>query len=570
MNEEDTQKVYLQEFLSEGRDVLDQIERDILNLETAPQERSLLNNIFRNMHTIKGNCRLMGFLRLEELTHSAENLLHLLREGEIIANGEIDSLLLNVVDLVRTTMLDIEKNDNEGDPDFTIEVAKLDSIQADAGALNLFEKSDFTEDDDELLPSVDISLGDEDDSGSLGETSSAIETVRLPIERLDDLMNLTGELGATFNQLRYSVTRKEETVTQVLEVMEQQIHNLQDEVLKYRLQPISRVWDTFHRLVRDLAYESGKKVFLEMKGEDTELDRNVLLSIKDLLGHLIRNAMDHGIELPDERISAGKPALAVIRLSAEQRHGQIYMEISDNGRGLNVGRIKEKALDTGLTTSKQLDGMKDEEVYKFIMEPGFSTAEKVSKISGRGTGMDVVKSAVEKVGGIISIRSEPGMGTDFRIRIPQTMAIVPSLLVHSGEEQFAVPQVNIIELISYYGDDVKKNIEEKMGLPMVRVREHLLPLLLLRQITENIYDYAVENFSSQLKLKSECQLLILQSEEGKFGLEVDRIDEPVSLVIKPLPRIFSHISILAGSAVMPDGTVSFLLNVSELGKLRGV
>ncbi len=567
MFDDNTQKGLLREFLLEGGDILDQIEYDLLKLETSPHDKELLHNIFRNMHTIKGNCRLMGYNRLEELAHSTESLLHLLREGEMIANSETGSLLLGVIDSVRSVLHIIEQNGEEGDPDFTIQLAKLDSLMADAEASNTLDDFFIRKKNKKSMETVDICLDDENSCASQGDSTSGIETVRLPIERLDYLMDMVGELGATFNQLKYSLTRNRETIQQVLEGMDQHIHNLQDEVLKYRLQPVSRVWDSYHRLVRDLALESGKKVFLQMRGEETEVDRNVLLSIKDLLGHLIRNAIDHGIETPEERISSGKPALGTVTLSAEQRHGQIYMEVSDDGKGLDVERIKSKALATGMSTMRQIEGMRKEEIFQFIMEPGFSTAEKVSKISGRGTGMDVVRSSVEKTGGTISIYSDPGKGTKFRIRIPQTMAIVPALLIRSGVEQFAIPQLNVTELLSFYGDDSKSNVEYKMQSPMVRVRERLLPLVLLDRVIEGEGKFSDENFSLLLKPKEERHIVILQSETGEFGLEVDRIEEPVSLVIKPMPGIFSHISILAGTAVMPDGAVSFLLNVSELGKI---
>jgi two-component system chemotaxis sensor kinase CheA len=344
--------------------------------------------------------------------------------------------------------------------------------------------------------------------------------------------------------------------------MEQQIQHLQDEVLTYTLQPVGHIWNTYHRLVRELAVDSGKKVHLQMKGEDTEIDRTILISLKNILGHLIRNAIDHGIEPPDVRLASGKSAVGKVELSAEQRHGQIYMEIKDDGSGVDISRVREKAVELGLLTAAQAGTIDDATAITLIMEPGFSTTESVSKISGRGIGMDVVKKTVEKAGGTLSVSSTMGMGTCFTIRIPQSMAIVPVLIVRSMQERFAIPQVNVIELLSFYGGDVRENVEMKMHSPMVRCRGRLLPLLRLRQVLCQCQ----QDGDPVLLSQDQCHVVLLRSDEGDFGLEVDGAEEIVNLVVKPLIRIFSHITILSGSAIMPDGTVSFLLNITELRK----
>lgn len=305
-----------------------------------------------------------------------------------------------------------------------------------------------------------------------------------------------------------------------------------------------------------------------MKGEDTEIDRTVLISIKNILGHLVRNAVDHGIESPDVRLARGKPELGKIELSSEQRHGNIYVEVSDDGAGIDIDRVKTRAVEVGLLTSRQAEDMDDDAAFNLIMEPGFSTSEKVSKISGRGVGLDVVKKTVEKAGGTISISSVTGKGTGFSIRIPQTMAIVPVLLVKSMEERFAIPQTNVLELLSFYGDEINKNVEKKMHSLMVRCRERLVPLVTLRQVLHECHGKTNEDYIDELLSRQQCHVVLLHGEEGDFGLEIDSIEEVVNLVVKPLARMFSHVSILSGSAIMPDGTVSFLLNIAEIGKLR--
>ncbi|MBF0626921.1 MAG: chemotaxis protein CheA [Magnetococcales bacterium] len=559
MFDEASQQALMQEFFSENREALDRIERGLLQLESIPNNRELLNSIFRDMHTVKGNCRMMGFERLEELTHAAESLLDLMREGRLVIDVRIGNQLLGVLDTVQRTLHTIEQTGSEGEVDFSALIVQLGQMQG-AGGMELQEEhgEPRTDSDPESAP-----LRSDGDGGA-----GRIDSIRLSIERLDALMNQVGELGAIFNQVRYAVTRNPALVDQSLESLGQQIHQLQDEVLQYRLQPIGRILDTYHRLVRDLAVETRKKVVLDLVGEETEVDRNVLISIKEVLGHLIRNAVDHGIEAPEERSNRGKSPVGRVRLSAEQKQGQIYLEIADDGRGIDVNRVRVKALERGLITADQAMEMADPDIMKLIMAPGFSTAEQVSKISGRGTGMDVVQAAIDKLGGSVTIFSEYGAGSRFRLRIPQTMAIVPVLLVTACGETYAVPQVNIIELVSYHGAEVTANVEGKLQAPMVRVRERLLPLVALRQVvTHPTHGAAVARSVERIQAESALHVVVLQSEDRFFALDVDGIKEPASLVIKPVNRIFADIAILAGTAVMPDGSVSFLLNVPELIRL---
>jgi two-component system chemotaxis sensor kinase CheA len=377
-------------------------------------------------------------------------------------------------------------------------------------------------------------------------------------------MDMVGELGASFNTLSYALTRRQgaDRISQSLEIMAQQIYRLQDEVLQYRLQPIGRIWNSYHRLVRDLAVATGKRVRLELAGENTEVDRNVLLSLKESLGHMIRNAIDHGIEPELVRKEAGKPVIGTLRMSAEQRHGQVYVELTDDGKGIDQRRVLDKALQKGLIGTAQAADMREEEILKLVLLPGFSTTDQVSRLSGRGTGMDVVKTAVEKIGGTIQISSTPGQGSCFRLRIPQTISIVPTLLVRCMGQGYVIPQLNIVELLSYYGDEIGRHVENKMQHPMVRSRDHLLPLLSLRTI---LAEAEAEGASGGEE--AALHVVVLQSDDRLFALAVDRIEEPISLVIKPMPRLFASVTLFSGTAVMPDGSVAFLLNVPGFQQL---
>ncbi|MBF0295078.1 MAG: chemotaxis protein CheA [Magnetococcales bacterium] len=559
MLDEATQAALMQEFFSENREALDRIERGLLQLETTPENREILNSVFRDMHTVKGNCRMMGFERLEGLTHAAESLLDLLREGRLVLDQMIGNQLLGVLDAVRGSLVVIEGNGAEGEDDFAALIFQLEEFQGEAELNRSHSEPTPAEPPTEAAPPFR--------NDAEPPTAARQESIRLSVERLDALMSYVGELGASFNQLKYALTSRRNLLDQALENLGQQIYTLQEEVLQYRLQPIGRTMETYHRLVRDLAVETRKKVLLDLVGEETEVDRNVLISIKEVLGHLIRNAVDHGIESPEERVALGKPPIGHITLTAAQKQGQIYLEITDDGRGIDVDRVRSKALERNLITPEQAREMSEGEIMRLIMAPGFSTAEQISKISGRGTGMDVVQAAIDKLGGTITITSQAGQGSRFRLRIPQTMAIVPVLLVTDGDETYAVPQVNIVELISYYGQEVATQVEGKMQAPMVRVRERLFPLIFLSdQLTLRTDGESATIGMPEVLAMPALHIVVLQSEESCFGLAVDGIKEPASLVIKPLNRIFANIPILAGSAVMPDGSVSFLLNVAELIK----
>ncbi|MBF0160061.1 MAG: chemotaxis protein CheA [Magnetococcales bacterium] len=577
MFDEETQKELLQEFFSENREALGRIEMGLLQLESDPTDRDRLNSIFRDMHTVKGNCRMMGFERLEELTHAAETLLDLMREGVRLLDQRIGNTLLEVLDTVREALQEIAQTGSEGEADFTRSIAALARLQPEAtddGQPSTTPSEQLP--DWALQGSSDQGDANHDspavgDSSAVGEKTQSVsvklESIQLSIDRLDSLMNQVGELGAAFNQLKYAIASNPDQIDQILEVHGQQIYRLQDELLQCRLQPIGRVWQSYHRLVRDLAVETGKKVILELVGEETEVDRHVLVAIREVLGHLIRNAVDHGVEPPQERSVKGKSPIGRVTLSAEQKHGQIYLEIADDGRGIDVDRVRAKALVRHLITHEQANEMKEAEILKLIMMPGFSTADQVSKISGRGTGMDVVQTAIDKMGGSISIFNQAGHGSRFRLRIPQTMAIVPVLLVSNDTTTYAVPQVNIIELVSFYGQEILSQIESKLQSPMVRVRNHLYPLVpLQRTLARNGPGRSGAREMQRLRGKEAVHVVVVQSEEQIFGLEVDTIREPASLVIKPMARLFGHVTILAGTAVMPDGSVSFLLNVPELIK----
>lgn len=331
--------------------------------------------------------------------------------------------------------------------------------------------------------------------------------------------------------------------------------------MKTRMQPIGNIWSKFPRTVRDLAHSCGKEVRLEMEGQDTELDRTIIEAIKDPLTHLVRNSMDHGIEAPETRKRAGKDPTGALTLRAFHEGGQVNIEISDDGAGLNGERIRQKAIERGLIPAQQAARMPDRDVFNLIFLPGFSTAEKVTNVSGRGVGMDVVKTNVEKIGGTVDVQSTPGKGTTVRVKIPLTLAIIPALIATCGGERFAIPQVSLSELVRLDEEEKGNGIELVHGAPVYRLRGRLLPLVYLDRELE--MRTAADKGADQL---AATNIVVLQAEDRQFGLIVDEITDTEEIVVKPLGKQLKGISTYSGATIMGDGRVALILDVPGLAQ----
>ncbi|HTW57770.1 MAG TPA: chemotaxis protein CheW [Terriglobales bacterium] len=392
---------------------------------------------------------------------------------------------------------------------------------------------------------------------------TGVETVRVGVNLLDKLMTLVGELVLARNQLlQFSGRTSDAGVNAISQRMNLIASELQEEVMKTRMQPIGNTWSKFPRTVRDLALSCGKEVRLEMEGQDTELDRTIIEAVKDPLTHLVRNSVDHGIESPDARRRAGKPAGGRLSLRAFHEGGQVNIEISDDGAGLDRERIRSKALERGVISSDQAARMSEHEIFRLIFLPGFSTAEKVTNVSGRGVGMDVVRTNLEKIGGTVDLQSVAGKGTTVRIKIPLTLAIIPALIVASAGDRFAIPQVNLLELVRLEGEEVAKRIEKVHGVPVHRLRGRLLPLVYLNR---------------ELRLAETggggdgaVNIVVLQADKRQFGLIVDRIIDSEEIVVKPLRKQLKTVKTFAGSSIMGDGRVALILDVVGLAQRASV
>jgi two-component system chemotaxis sensor kinase CheA len=590
------------EFLVESYENLDRLDRDLVVLEKDPHASETLGSIFRTMHTLKGGSGFLGFGKLESVAHVAENLLSKLRDGVMTIDPEITSALLATVDAVRFMLEKIEATGQPGDKDFTSLIGQLTQLNNQAGAARSNAKAIESErpltieeaialseamekeaaaappapalatkaeinppkhevaanngEDHEPAPSVTpaapapaATVASVNDAGENRNSAVSESTIRVDVGLLDKLMNLVGELVLTRNQVLQITSQSSDSALQASSQRLNQITTeLQGSVMKTRMQPIGNVWSKLPRVVRDLATACGKQVRVEMEGKETELDKTIIEAIKDPLTHIVRNSADHGIEKPDVRVARGKPEEGCLKMRAYHEGGQVNIEISDDGGGIDLSRVKQKALQRGLITAEQAAQMSDHEALQLIFLPGFSTAEKITNVSGRGVGMDVVKTNIEKIGGTVDLQSQAGVGTTLKIKIPLTLAIIPALIVTSGGDRFAIPQVSLLELVRLEGEEARQQIEFIQGAPVYRLRGRLLPLAYL-------------NRELQITGKPESEttivnIVVLQADGHPF--------------VKPLGKHLKGVASFAGATIMGDGRVALILDVLGLALGAGV
>ncbi len=372
-------------------------------------------------------------------------------------------------------------------------------------------------------------------------------------------MNLVGELVLARNQiLQFTKTQDDSTFISTSQRLNIITSELQESVMRTRMQPIANVWNKFPRVVRDVSRMCGKDVELAMEGKDTELDKTILEAIKDPLTHLVRNAVDHGIEMPDIREQHGKPRQGSLVLRAYHEGGHVIIEIEDNGGGLATDRIRDKAIEKGLISVEQSRKMSETEIHRLIFAAGFSTAEKVTNLSGRGVGMDVVKSNIERIGGSVDVASKQREGTTVTIKIPLTLAIIPALIVSSGQNRFAVPQVSLLELVRIPGEERKRLVENIQGASFYRLRGNLLPLVFLNR--------ELELNERSGNAERELNLVVVKADEQQFGLVIDEVHDTEEIVVKPLGRQLKDISVYAGATIMGDGKIALIIDVAGLAR----
>ncbi len=590
----------IQEFLVESDENLSAVERDLVDFESHPEQQETLASIFRAVHTIKGTCSFLGYSKLESLAHTGETLLSLVRDGDLALTNDIASALLTMVDAVRQMLAVIEQTGKDGTEEYQDLKNVLTALQKGEAPPTLTESSEALTPSAESLaaqkapensdataqsgdveassPEVSVASASQPKPASVKPQaeptatpaehrgpSAAESSIRVDVGLLDKLMNMVGELVLTRNQIGQGLLKLEDPAlfhaSQRLSLITTE---LQEGIMKTRMQQIGNIWSKFPRVVRDMAPALGKEIRLEMEGKETELDKTLIEAIKDPLTHLVRNSVDHGIEIPSVREERGKPREGRLLLRAYHEGGQVNIEITDDGGGINVERVTEIAIKKGVVTAEQVAKMPERELLGLIFQPGFSTAEKVTNVSGRGVGMDVVKTNIEKIGGTIDISSKPGHGSTFRLKVPLTLAIIPALIVTSAGERFAIPQASLLELVRVDGENGTQNIECIQGAPVYRSRGQLLPLVYLNKVIA--LGAQPHSDEEDAEYSTASNIVVLQADSRRFGVVVDEVNDTEEIVVKPLGKQLKGISIYAGATIMGDGKVALILDVMGLAQ----
>jgi two-component system, chemotaxis family, sensor kinase CheA len=625
------------EFLVESRENLDRLDAEFVELEQNPTSSDLLGSIFRTIHTIKGTAAFLDFAELERVAHNGENLLSLLRDGTMTLDSHLTTILLEMVDAIRSTLDVIDELRTDRSQDFSDLSARLAAIveSGDSGAGAVVAAAtaavaDRTEDsieevavevtaaevmaeDESVAPAIESSPppADEEEVDDHVVVATAVEpvavpaapveqmasvepatppaaapaaaktaaedhdhepttagkgkaagdsTIRVDVGLLDRLMNLVSELVLARNQVRQFSVGADQAFQAAVQELDLVTSDLQQAVMETRMQPVGGLFGRLPRMVRDLATTCGKRVKLEMEGEETELDKTLLEAIRDPLTHIVRNSVDHGLESPEARVAAGKSEIGLVRLSARHEGGQVIIDISDDGGGLDLDRIAAKVVERGVMSAETVAAMSDREVANLIFLAGLSTAEAVTKVSGRGVGMDVVKRSIDEIGGTIEIQTELGVGTTLTLRIPLTLAIIPALSVACGGERYLIPQLNVLEL---HRVSAKAPVELIGGTPIYRLRGELLPIIHWRDVlgelapdhdTDEAFDPAAP------RDWDDAYIVVLTAHGLDFGLAVDRVENTEEIVVKPLRSHIKDVPAFAGSTVLGDGSVALILD----------
>lgn len=569
----DEMKEIIEDFLVEADELVSSLDTNLVTLESSSDDLDLLNEIFRAAHTIKGTSSFLGFDQVTTLTHRMEDILNKLRKSELTVTAEIMDLLLESVDLLKVLLENVRTgNDETLDLDDILRRLEAALSGGPAKASNE-DQPDLTgppqQTSGQSVTATETTSGSADKGAATasikgekpGAKGNQRQTLRVDVKKLDTLMNMMGELVLGRNSLQQTVNQinKEREGDHTLEPLNQAstainfiTTELQMAVMKMRMQPVSKVFKRFPRLVRDLARTANKQIDLEISGETTELDKSVIEEIGDPLVHLIRNSCDHGIESPEERTAAGKPATGVVRLNAGQEGSSIVITITDDGKGLDIDAIRSKAVERGMASREEIDQMPEREVFKFIFEAGFSTASKVTGVSGRGVGMDVVRTNIQKLNGLVELDSKKGVGTSFTIKLPLTLAIVQGLLVEDGSEVFILPLSSVYETVRSDQSDIYY-VNQR---PVLRLRDEIIPVVQMAEV--------LNRSSAGFSMSSKPYIVIVGLAEKKLGVQVDRFLGQEEVVIKSLGQYLGATEGISGATILGDGRIRLIVDLIGL------
>jgi two-component system chemotaxis sensor kinase CheA len=593
MNDDDI----LVEFIVEAREILDQLDLDFVQLEITPDDKKLVGNIFRAMHTLKGSSGFFAFKRLEKVSHAGESLLGKIRDGQLTLDTPKATILLSALDCLRVIIEGIESTQTEPTGDDSALVENLLALAAGketnvpAQASPPAQPATRAEPQSVAAPipepttqaaapeiqsnpvSSSVAISSEDsestdqvwapDPADIIKTQESAAPVKVSLELLDKLMNLVSEMVLARNRLLpFTNQYGDHDFSSAVRVVDLLTLELQERMMKTRMQPISQVWTKFPRLMRDVSNQCGKQVSLIQEGAETELDRTLLDAIRDPLVHIIRNSVDHGIELPADRISRGKPELGKVLLRASHENGMVVIEIADDGTGVDFDGVRQKAIEKNLVSLQQAQELSDLQLLEFIFLPGFSTKSQVSNLSGRGVGMDVVKTNISNIGGSIDINSKRGVGTNIRLKIPLTLAIMPALFVRCGSEPYAIPQNSVLEMVRLDLSADSTGLEDFYGTPVFRLRNQLVPILFLNHQLEVSQDLPADD--------AILNIAILQSSGIRFGLVVDEVLNMQEVVVKPLGPLLKDVKDFAGATILGNGRVALILDIDGIAIQSGM
>lgn len=570
----------LTEFTLEAREILDQLDSDFVLLEASPTDKKLIGNIFRGLHTLKGSSGFFSFKRLEKISHAGESLLGKIRDGQLNLDLNKSNVLLQMIDVLRIIIEGIEKNKAEPTGEDTLLISSIGNLSRGNEEVIIDNASaHIVADSDPVIPDVvidQVDLREAEVSSNLSntdtlntppiqeiqETQENNTPVRINLDTLDKLMNLASEMVLARNRLLpFADHSADLQFTNTVHSIDLLTLELQERMMKMRMQSISHVWSKFPRLIRDAANQTNKKVTLIQNGADTEIDRSLLDGIRDPLMHIIRNSVDHSIEEPDVRIRKGKPETGQIVLNASHQNGMILIEVSDDGAGINLELIKRRAIERKLISPEIAAQLSKSELIDLIFQPGFSTKEAVTNLSGRGVGMDVVKTNITNIGGTIEITSEPDMGTQIQLKIPLTLAIIPALFITCADQVFSIPENRIIELVKLSPKTQADEFQNFHGIPVFKLRNQLLPLIYL--------DKVLELHSTSSAPDDDIYIVLLQSGPTYFGLAVTSVDNIQDIVVKPLGGTLNDIPYFAGATIMGNGRVSLILDIDNIALNSG-
>jgi two-component system chemotaxis sensor kinase CheA len=574
----------LREFVTETNESLDVVDVELVRFEQDPNNAKILDNIFRLVHTIKGTCGFLGLPRLETLAHAAENVMGKFRDG-MPATNEAVTVILATIDRIKEILESLEREQREpegADGDLIADLERIAERTAAAaqkaiaapapervlrpGEVSLDELERVFRETPVDPPAIKVakpakSAPVEEAHKEDEHTKAGNQSIRVTVDTLEQLMTMVSELVLTRNQLLEIVRRHDDSEFKTpLQRLSNVTAELQEGVMKTRMQPIGNAWQKFPRIVRDLSNELGKKIEIELQGAETELDRQVLDLIKDPLTHMLRNSADHGLETPAQRRAAGKPECGHIRFSAYHEGGHIIIQVADDGRGLDTDRIKAKAMAQGLVSEADIEKLSEAQIHKYIFAPGFSTATNVTSVSGRGVGMDVVRTNIDQIGGTIDVKSVAGVGLNFTIKIPLTLAIVAALIVESKGERFAIPQLSVVELVrARKGGDHR--IERIKDTTVLRLRDKLLPLARLSRLLGTDDDTS-GNVESGF-------IVVTQVGSQTFGIVVDSVFHTEEIVVKPMSSKLRHIALFSGNTILGDGAVIMIIDPNGVAQALG-